>query len=385
VIMPRVELDAVTKVFEDGTVAVDQLSLTIEDGELLVLLGPSGCGKSTVLRLLAGLEAPTSGRVLVGGRDVTGLTPQQRNVAMVFQSFALYPHKTVRANLEFPLKMRGTPAGEISDRVVRAASLLGLGDLLDRRPRQLSGGQAQRVAMGRAIVRDPSLFLLDEPLSNLDAKLRTEIRGQIATLQERLGTTTVYVTHDQVEAMTLGTRVAVLLGGRLQQAAPPRTLYERPANTFVATFVGSPPMNLFPVEMNADGHAVVRIGDRSVSLPDALPGRREAGGVRDRAAAAGLRPEAFHWAERDTSRPCIEVRISAVEALGHEQIAFFPVDGVVGVDGSRHQGTAAARLPPIHRVTPGDAVTLAVDVESAVVFNADGRSLAPDHDPGSPS
>jgi multiple sugar transport system ATP-binding protein len=368
--MARVELHAVGKTFDDGTVAVDELSLVIEDGELLVLLGPSGCGKSTVLRLLAGLETPTTGRVLFDGEEVTGLAPQQRNVAMVFQSYALYPHKTVRANLEFPLRLRGLSRQEIARRVSRAASLLGLDDLLDRRPRQLSGGQAQRVAMGRAIVRDPALFLLDEPLSNLDAKLRTEIRGQIATLQRRLATTTVYVTHDQIEAMTLGTRVAVLSAGRLQQLASPRELYERPANLFVAAFVGSPPMNLFAIDTDAEGRPAVRIGDRFVSLPKDSRVRRAPGGT-----AAGLRAECLHLAEGDDRRPRAPVAITAVEALGHEQIVYFEAENLVNADGSIYDGLAAARLAPGHRLAPGDVIELTVDIDSLEVFDIDGHRI----------
>jgi multiple sugar transport system ATP-binding protein len=374
--MARVELEEVTKVYDDGTVAVDDLSLVIGDGELLALLGPSGCGKSTVLRLLAGLETPTSGRILIDGQDVAGMTPQRRNVAMVFQSFALYPHKTVRANLEFPLRMRGTPRDEIDARVDRAASLLGLGGLLDRRPRQLSGGQAQRVAMGRAIVRDPVLFLLDEPLSNLDAKLRTEIRGQIASLQRSLGTTTVFVTHDQVEAMTLGNRVALLSGGRLQQLAPPDELYERPASVFVATFVGSPPMNLFPVETDADGKPSVRIGAELIRLPDVSLECRSPAGATAEQLVAGWRPEHLKLAASGDTGHRIRVEIEAAEALGHEQIAYFRVRNMIDAAGHSSEGLVAVRLAPGRRVAAGDTVELAVDVESLELFGADGRRLA---------
>jgi multiple sugar transport system ATP-binding protein len=374
--MARVELEGVTKVYDDGTVAVDELSLVIEEGELLALLGPSGCGKSTVLRLLAGLETPTSGRILVDGRDVTGMTPQQRNVAMVFQSFALYPHKTVRANLEFPLRMRRTPSDEIAARVHRAASLLGLGDVLDRRPRQLSGGQAQRVAMGRAIVRDPALFLLDEPLSNLDAKLRAEIRGQIASLQRRLGTTTVFVTHDQVEAMTLGHRVALLSGGRLQQLAPPGELYDRPASVFVARFVGSPPMNLFPVETDAGEKPSVRIGGNLIPLPDVSLESRSAAGAAAEQLVAGWRPEHLKLAAPGDTGHRIRVEIEAAEVLGHEQIAYFRVRNMIDAGGNTNAGLAAVRLAPGRRVAAGDTVELAVDVASLELFDAKGRWLA---------
>src|SRR6476661_205792 len=251
--MGSVTLDGVTKVFDDGTVAVDHVDLEIADGELLVLVGPSGSGKTTVLRLTAGLEELTDGEIRIGSRVVNGLHPMDRDIAMVFQSYALYPHMTVRENVGFGLRLRHTSKREIRERVDAAAAKLGLTDLLDRKPAQLSGGQRQRVAMGRAIVRDPEAFLMDEPLSNLDAKLRVQMRGEIARLQQRLGTTTVYVTHDQTEAMTLGDRVVVLHGGVAQQIGMPDELYERPANIFVAGFIGSPAMNFFPATLNDVG------------------------------------------------------------------------------------------------------------------------------------
>jgi len=260
-------LDAVTKRF--GRVeAVRELTLRVQEGELLVLLGPSGCGKSTALRIVAGLEAPTSGSVWIGGRRVDGVEPGDRDLAFVFQTYALYPHKSVAENLAFPLRVRKVPRDEVEARVRDVAALLGIEDLLGRRPRELSGGQRQRVALGRAIVRQPRAFLMDEPLSNLDARLRVEMRSEIRRLQQRLGTTTVYVTHDQVEAMTLGDRVAVLRQGRLQQVGTPREVYERPANRFVAGFVGSPAMNLvrIHVERTGDG-AVLHVGDQALPWP----------------------------------------------------------------------------------------------------------------------
>src|SRR5438094_3846178 len=244
--MARVELEPVDRVYPGGTHALFDLTLAIDDAELMVLVGPSGCGKSTVLRLIAGLEDATAGTIRIGDRVVNELRPQERNVAMVFQDYALYPYLSARGNLEFPLRMRRLSRAEMRRRVERAADLLGIGPLLERLPKQLSGGQRQRVAMGRALVREPSVFLLDEPLSNLDAKLRLQVRAEIGELQARTHTTMIYVTHDQVEAMTLGDRVAVLDRGRLQQVAPPRDLYDRHANAFVAGFIGNPPMNLFP-------------------------------------------------------------------------------------------------------------------------------------------
>ena len=242
--MASVRLDGVEKVYPNGHVAARGLDFEIADGEFMVLVGPSGCGKSTALRMIAGLEAPTSGRVLIGSRDVTALPPQERDIAMVFQSYALYPHMTVRDNLGFGLRMRGASRDEIAERVRRAAAALGLGLVLERKPGQLSGGQRQRVALGRAIVRDPQVFLFDEPLSNLDARLRVETRAELARLHRRLRATIVYVTHDQEEALTLGDRIAVMHGGTVQQVAPPMEVYRRPATAFVAGFVGSPAMNL---------------------------------------------------------------------------------------------------------------------------------------------
>src|SRR6266480_3791745 len=262
--IPRVSeivLDNVSKVFSGGVVAVDGVSLTIGSGEFLVLVGPSGCGKSTLLRMIAGLEEVTSGTISIGERDVTDLPPRARDIAMVFQSYALYPHMTVRQNLGYGLKVRKTSKHEIKERVARAAQLLGLDELLDRKPAALSGGQRQRVAMGRAIVREPRAFLMDEPLSNLDAKLRVSMRAEIARLQRELGVTTIYVTHDQVEAMTRGDRVAIMRDGVLQQVAKPQGLYDRPRNLFVAEFIGSPAMNLVGADLaRSNGGLVAKFG-----------------------------------------------------------------------------------------------------------------------------
>src|SRR5438874_8494072 len=279
----EIVLDNVSKVFSGGVVAVDGVSLTIASGEFLVLVGPSGCGKSTLLRMIAGLEEVTAGTISIGERDVTELPPRSRDIAMVFQSYALYPHMTVRQNLGYGLKVRKTAKQEIARRVDEVAALLGLSELLDRRPAALSGGQRQRVAMGRAIVREPKAFLMDEPLSNLDAKLRVTMRAQLASLHARLGTTTVYVTHDQVEAMTLGRRVAVMRDGRILQVDTPQALYTRPLNLFVAAFIGSPAMNL--VDAVVSGDAVEFAGVR-IPLPAAnRPGQERV--------VAGIRPEAF--------------------------------------------------------------------------------------------
>lgn len=300
--MAGVRFDEATRRYQDmPRPALDRLDLAIDDGEFLVLVGPSGCGKSTALRMVAGLETPDSGRIWIGGRDVTDDDPKNRDIAMVFQNYALYPHMTVAQNMAFALKIGKTARAEVRDRVLDAARMLDLTALLDRKPKELSGGQRQRVAMGRALVRRPQVFLMDEPLSNLDAKLRVDTRGQIADLQRELGTTTVYVTHDQVEAMTLGERVAVLRDGVLQQCAPPRELYRTPANAFVAGFIGSPAMNLFTLPIV--DHAV-RLGDWTVPVPRT---------VSDAAAEVivGIRPE---HVELDCAG--IEIEVDLVEELG---------------------------------------------------------------------
>src|ERR671927_681917 len=265
--MAQIELEHLTKVFQGGTLAVDDVSLRVEDGEFMILVGPSGCGKSTTLRMIAGLESLTSGELRIGGKVVNDRTPAQRDVAMVFQSYALYPHMTVAKNMGFALKKAGLPGEEIHRRVSEAAELLGIADQLDRKPANLSGGQRQRVAMGRAIVREPTAFLLDEPLSNLDAKLRIQMRAEITRIHRRVGATTVYVTHDQTEAMTLGDRLAVMNGGVIQQLGPPEELYERPRNLFVAGFIGAPPMNFLPAEV-VDGRLELPVA--SVALDDAV-------------------------------------------------------------------------------------------------------------------
>jgi len=318
--MGAIHLNRVSKVYEGGVTAVDDVSLEVRDGEFMVLVGPSGCGKSTLLRMIAGLERVSSGQVVIGDRDVTNVAPPDRDIAMVFQNYALYPHKTVRENLAFGLKQRKAPKALIDERVAEAARMLGLEEMLQRKPSQLSGGQRQRVAIGRAMVREPSAFLLDEPLSNLDAKLRTTMRGELARLHERLGITTVYVTHDQVEAMTLGTRVAVLRGGVVQQCASPQELYRRPRNLFVAAFIGSPAMNL--VQARIEG-GCVRFAGLAIPLAGDSPLR---GAERD--VILGVRPAAFtlDGPRADASLPRIEVVPDLVEHLGDEVHVSFGVD-----------------------------------------------------------
>jgi multiple sugar transport system ATP-binding protein len=317
--MSGIRLQHVTKRFPNGVQAVDDVTLEIGDGEFMVLVGPSGCGKTTLLRAIAGLEDVTSGSISIGDDDVTEKQPQQRDIAMVFQNYALYPHMTVADNLAYGLKLRRMPRQERDERVRDIAVKLGLDDLLDRRPAHLSGGQRQRVAMGRAIVREPRAFLMDEPLSNLDAKLRVSMRAELARLHERLGVTTVYVTHDQVEAMTLGQRVAVLRDGVLQQVDGPQNLFNRPRNLFVAAFIGSPAMNL--VEAKVDGG---RLRFAGIELP--LPGGSPLAG-QDRRVILGLRPSDFeHGATADRDWPRIRVTPDVIEQLGSETHLIFGID-----------------------------------------------------------
>ncbi len=364
--MAAIEFDHVTKVFGNDIVAVDDVSLTIEDGEFLVLVGPSGCGKSTLLRLLAGLEEVTAGTIRIEGADVTDVAPRHRDIAMVFQSYALYPHMTVRQNLAYGLKVRRAPKAESAHRVAEVAALLGLDELLERRPAQLSGGQRQRVAMGRAIVREPRAFLMDEPLSNLDAKLRVGMRASLAQLHARLGVTTVYVTHDQTEAMTLGDRVAVLRDGVVVQVDRPQELYAHPRNVFVAAFMGAPSMNL--VDATIDGGAV-RFGQYSLPLEPACRPDRSGEVV------VGVRPEAFaESAAAPPHLPRMDVIVEVVEELGADTHVFFSVEAPrpaieTGAaerddDGSllADQKTLfTARVDPRFVASPGSRVELAVD------------------------
>ncbi len=317
--MSGIHIDSVTKIYPNGIKAVDGLSLDVADGEFVVLVGPSGCGKSTLLRMVAGLEDVTYGAVVIEGVDVTEMAPQKRDIAMVFQNYALYPHMTVKDNLAYGLKIKKLPKKEWQRRVQEVADTLGLEDLLDRKPAALSGGQRQRVAMGRAIVREPKAFLMDEPLSNLDAKLRVSMRAELTKLHERLGVTTLYVTHDQVEAMTLGQRVAVLRDGTLQQVDTPHNLFHLPANLFVAAFIGSPSMNL--VDAQIDGGAV-RFANLSLALPDGSPFAGQ-----NRPVILGIRPTNFeHGAFGDPSHPRMSLVPDVVEDLGAESHVIFTVD-----------------------------------------------------------
>jgi multiple sugar transport system ATP-binding protein len=316
--MAEIVLDRVTKEFDNGFVAIDDVSLTVGDGEFIVLVGPSGCGKSTLLRMIAGLEEVTAGTVSIGGTDVTELAPRHRDIAMVFQNYALYPHMDVRRNLAYGLRVRKTDKAEIDRRVEEVAHLLGLEKLLERKPAALSGGQRQRVAMGRAIVREPAAFLMDEPLSNLDAKLRVTMRSELSRLHERLGVTTIYVTHDQIEAMTLGQRVAVLRDGVIQQVDTPQALYAAPDNLFVAAFIGSPAMNLVEATIK-DG----RVAFAGWDLP-LDPARRPS---RDGRVILGIRPESFEDAVlADSDLPGVDVDVVVLEELGSDSHVIFPID-----------------------------------------------------------
>jgi len=321
-----IELDRLTKVYADGTRAVNDLDLDVEDGEFVVFVGPSGCGKTSALRMIAGLEDITSGEVRVAGKVVNGLPPKARDMAMIFQNYALYPHMNVFENMAFGLKMRGVDKGEIKRRVDGAAKVLGLSDVLSKRPRHLSGGQRQRVAMGRAIVREPVAFLMDEPLSNLDAKLRVQMRAEIARIQRDLGVTTIYVTHDQSEAMTLGDRVCVLRGGVLQQVDRPQVLYDRPANLFVAGFIGSPAMNLVEAELADGGGLTARFGPHDLRIPDeVVAGRPGLRAYEGRKVALGIRPEDLEDAHApEDSR--LDVTVDIKEDMGAEVYLHFAVD-----------------------------------------------------------
>jgi multiple sugar transport system ATP-binding protein len=381
--MAEIELRNVTKVFSGDVVAIDDVSLRIGDGEFIALVGPSGCGKSTLLRAIAGLEDVTSGEIAIGGRDVTDLAPRHRDIAMVFQSYALYPHMSVRQNLGYGLKVRRVPKAEIRRRVEEIAELLGLGELLERKPAQLSGGQRQRVAMGRAIAREPQAFLMDEPLSNLDAKLRVGMRASLAQLHPKLAVTTVYVTHDQVEAMTLGQRVAVMKDGRILQVDTPQALYERPIDLFVAGFIGSPAMNL--VEATIDDADVV-FGQ--VRIP--LDPRRRPLGVGAGRVILGVRPETFEDAAfAPVELPRVDVEVVVLEELGSDAHVFFRVDATRiataaleeevddGVDLVTDRGSLLnARVDPRTTARVGGMVRLAVDPSRFHFFDAEtGSSL----------
>ena len=364
--MATVTFDHVTKKYGD-VLAVDDLNLAIADGEFMVLVGPSGCGKTTSLRMIAGLEEITDGTLRIGERVVNDVPPKDRDIAMVFQSYALYPHMSVRDNMAFGLKLRKVPKADIEKRVADAAGILSLEKYLDRKPKELSGGQRQRVALGRAIVREPAVFLMDEPLSNLDAKLRVQTRAEIARIHQRLGTTMVYVTHDQIEAMTMGTRIAVMSDGLLQQVGTPQTLYDTPANRFVAGFIGSPAMNFIDVTLDDSGGEarMTGAGGWSIALPSRLKG--SVGSTAGRKLIAGFRPEHLELNEAGAEAAKFPGHADVVEYLGNEELLHVTAanqDIVAIVDSS-------------HRVKPGDALTLALPLEKLHVFDAEtGLSLA---------
>jgi multiple sugar transport system ATP-binding protein len=385
--MAEVVLDQVTKVFPGGTVAVDSVSLRVTDGEFMVLVGPSGCGKSTVLRMIAGLEDVTGGTVSIGGRPVNHLPPKDRDIAMVFQNYALYPHMTVEENLAFSLRIRRMPKAELHSQVTETAHVLDLEPLLGRKPAALSGGQRQRVAMGRAIVRRPRVFLMDEPLSNLDAKLRVAMRGQLSRLHQRYGTTTIYVTHDQVEAMTLGDRIAVLEHGRLQQVGPPDKLYAAPRNIFVAGFIGSPAMNLARarIEAAADGLTLV-VGDYRWPLPAGELARRPSlSGYAGREVVFGLRPGSLSLAAAAPDAPRLSVEATTVESLGSEKnLLFVPPFGEVAklaaapqAGGEETGDLWTARVGAFAPVRTADRVELAVDLTGLHFFDPDTTDAVP--------
>ena len=371
--MAELEFRGLRKTFEGGTVAVDELDMVVADGEFLVLVGPSGSGKTTVLRMAAGLERATSGEVLIGGEVVNDVAPPDRDIAMVFQTYALYPHMTVYENMAFGLKLHGVKKAEIRPRVLSTAKMLELEELLKRKPAQLSGGQRQRVAMGRAIVREPAAYLMDEPLSNLDAKLRVEMRTYLATLHQRLRTTTLYVTHDQTEAMTMGDRVAVMRSGQLQQVDVPKVLYDRPANAFVAGFIGSPAMNMVRASLVAHGDAVsVDLGEAVLPLPRAVPaGRPGLARYVGREVLVGIRPEDIEDAALVPSAngTALPVRVTLAESLGAEVIAHFPLATEPAGTGS----LLTARLSPRSGASSGEPLRIAIDLDRLHFFGSESE------------
>ena len=371
-----ITLNAIDKIYDNGFQAVSGLSLDIDDGEFLVLVGPSGCGKSTALRMIAGLESISAGELRIGDRVVNDLEPKDRDIAMVFQSYALYPHLTVHDNIAFALKLQKVPKEEIERRVADAARTLELTENLNRKPAQLSGGQRQRVAMGRAIVRQPQAFLMDEPLSNLDAKLRVQMRGEIAKLQHELNTTTVYVTHDQIEAMTMGDRVAVMSKGSLMQVDSPQNLYDRPNNLFVAAFIGSPQMNLLRGMYQSNGSGgKVQLGSSSIALANPPAALAQYNG---REVAVGIRPEHLTEAQNgNADGNALSGVVNVREGLGSEVIVHLEVDAH-GVDtedvrdaleGGSHGQTVSARLPPTTKLHVDDRATLHVSADQMHLFD----------------
>jgi multiple sugar transport system ATP-binding protein len=384
--MAEIVLDDITKRYPDGFEAVKHMDLDVGDGEFIILVGPSGCGKSTALRMIAGLEDITDGELKIGGEVVNQKAPKDRDIAMVFQNYALYPHMTVRENMGFALKLAHVDKAEIDRKVNEAAKILDLEQHLDRKPANLSGGQRQRVAMGRAIVRDPSAFLMDEPLSNLDAKLRVQMRTEVARIQNRLGTTTVYVTHDQTEAMTLGDRVAVMRSGLLQQVGSPGDLYQHPVNLFVAGFIGSPAMNFMPVRLEGDA-MVTPLGN----IPLSDPQRQALQGDGKGDLIAGIRPEYFEDAalvgEQRDRGITFRAKVDVLESLGAELYAYFSVEaqeeltsqelqelaedaGTAEVPSAGEAGQVVARLEPASRAQEGEEIELWLDTSKVHLFDA---------------
>jgi multiple sugar transport system ATP-binding protein len=396
--LAAIVFDHVAKVYDDGTRAVDDFNLEIEDGELMVLVGPSGCGKTTALRMLAGLEEISEGTISIGDRIVNDLTPKERNIAMVFQSYALYPHMTVEDNLAFSLKLHKMPKQEVQDRVRRAARILQIEDYLQRKPKALSGGQRQRVAMGRAIVREPEAFLMDEPLSNLDAKLRVQMRAEIHGLQRQLDVTTLYVTHDQVEAMTMGDRVTVMNAGHLLQVDTPQVLYDQPTNEFVAGFIGSPAINLVEARLQqTNGHYAVEFGEHHLAVDDVAV--RNKSGIQEyvgRDVILGIRPEDFEDASLESGVPedrRLKVKVDLTEPLGADVLVYFSSEarGVVssaaaadvgedadirlGADeGAQDQTRLCARVSPRTHIRIGNEAQLVVDTSRLYFFDPASRN-----------
>ncbi len=380
--MAPITLEHLKKIYPNGFEALHGLDLDVAEGEFMVLVGPSGCGKTTALRMVAGLEDITDGTLRIGGRVVNDVSPKDRDIAMVFQNYALYPHMTVAENIGFALKLRKLPKHQIDAKVREAAGILGLTDWLSRRPGQLSGGQRQRVAMGRAIVREPSVFLMDEPLSNLDAKLRVQMRAEVLRIQRRIGVATLYVTHDQIEAMTMGDRVAVMRTGDLLQCEPPQVLYDHPANLFVAAFIGSPAMNLFEAALTEDRTTLV-LGGQRIPLPDeATLGHAGLAAFAGKPVVVGMRPEHLAPARADEAT-VIESTVDLVEALGSELLVHFRIDarrvraeGVsdasadeLGESELAAHGEGVARFDPREQVKPGERLHLGVDVERLHFFD----------------
>ncbi|MCK0746046.1 sn-glycerol-3-phosphate ABC transporter ATP-binding protein UgpC [Chromohalobacter nigrandesensis] len=359
--MATLRLNGIRKRYPNGITALHDIDLDVVDGELIVVVGPSGCGKSTLLRTLAGLEAISDGELTINGRRVNELEPAERDIAMVFQNYALYPHMSVAGNMGYALKNRGMPKDEIRRRVAATAELLGLSELLERRPRQLSGGQRQRVAMGRAIVREPQVFLFDEPLSNLDAKLRVQMRLEIRRLQKRLGVTSVYVTHDQVEAMTLADRLVVMNAGRVEQCGTPMALYEQPATLFVASFLGSPAMNFLPVTVHRDGVVLPNGTQLALALPVAMP--------EGRVTNLGVRPEHLvEAASRPDTAAVLDVTVEMLEPLGADMLAYTRLSGL--------EEWLVVRLDGAHAAHEGQRLSLTFSLADCHVFDADGRRVS---------